>query len=187
MTKDVTTKSATPINKRSVNNLNQFTYKFDYRSSITPRKKVKFLKALAKSANVTIAADSVKISRRTLYDHYKNDLEFAQAWDEALAIAVDRLEHRAHQRAFDGTDKPLTYKGEITRDKDGQPVTIKEYSDTLTIFLLKAHRPEKYRDNTNVNVSGTLTLEALVGAAVAPALPTVEAGPVIEHEQDSQE
>jgi hypothetical protein len=144
-------------------------YQFEFRTQVTPRKLVKFLKALTRTANVTVAAESCKISRTCLYEHREVDLDFAKAWDAAMNIAVDRLEFRAHQRAFDGTDKPLVYKGEITRDANGDPVTIKEYSDTLTIFLLKAHRPEKYRDNTNVNVSGTLTLEALLGAVAKPA------------------
>jgi hypothetical protein len=33
---------------------------------------------------------------------------------------------------------------------------VREYSDTLTIFLLKAHAPDKYRDNAKVEHSGTI-------------------------------
>jgi hypothetical protein len=32
-------------------------------------------------------------------------------------------------------------------------------SDTLAIFLLKAHRPEKYRERYDVKHSGALTLD----------------------------
>lgn len=41
-------------------------------------------------------------------------------------------------------------------DNDGkqQYATMKEYSDTLAIFLLKAHNPEKYRDNMKVQHTG---------------------------------
>lgn len=35
-----------------------------------------------------------------------------------------------------------------------QYATMKEYSDTLAIFLLKAHNPEKYRDNMKVQHTG---------------------------------
>jgi serine/threonine protein kinase len=34
------------------------------------------------------------------------------------------------------------------------PLTVKEYSDTLLLALLKAHRPEKYRDNVRVEGAG---------------------------------
>lgn len=36
--------------------------------------------------------------------------------------------------------------GKIVRDDDGQPIAIRRYSDMLLLALLKAHRPEKYRD-----------------------------------------
>lgn len=41
-------------------------------------------------------------------------------------------------------------------DADGKPqyATMKEYSDTLAIFLLKAHNPEKYRENMKVQHTG---------------------------------
>lgn len=41
-------------------------------------------------------------------------------------------------------------------DDDGrqQYATMKEYSDTLAIFLLKAHNPEKYRDNIKMQHTG---------------------------------
>lgn len=35
-----------------------------------------------------------------------------------------------------------------------QYATMKEYSDTLAIFLLKAHNPEKYRDNIKMQHTG---------------------------------
>lgn len=35
-----------------------------------------------------------------------------------------------------------------------QIATMKEYSDTLAIFLLKAHNPDKYRENSKVQLTG---------------------------------
>ena len=45
-------------------------------------------------------------------------------------------------------------------DANNQPVyhTMKEYSDTLAIFLLKAHNPEKYRENVKIDVTGNLAI-----------------------------
>lgn len=43
------------------------------------------------------------------------------------------------------------------KDENGKPVKVDEirrYSDLLTIFLLKAHRPDKYRETTRQELSG---------------------------------
>lgn len=42
-------------------------------------------------------------------------------------------------------------------DANGKPLveSVKKYSDTLAIFLLKAHKPEKYRERTNVDVTSS--------------------------------
>jgi hypothetical protein len=38
---------------------------------------------------------------------------------------------------------------------------VRKFSDTLLIVLLKAHSPEKYRDNVNMNLSGMLDVNIL--------------------------
>lgn len=73
--------------------------------------------------------------------------EFAEAWDAAKRIGVSALEDEAHRRAFEGVDKPVFYKG----DECG---SIREYSDLLAVFLLKAHDPAKYRENSKLELSG---------------------------------
>lgn len=42
----------------------------------------------------------------------------------------------------------------------GEPMvaTVSKYSDTLAIFLLKAHNPDKYRENSKLELSGHLAL-----------------------------
>lgn len=109
------------------------------RTSLTPIKKEKFLKILEESANVSRAAKAIGVSRRTIYDHKKSDVEFSAAWEDAIESGVDALEEEARRRAYEGTQKPVYYLGK----KRG---FIREYSDTLMIFLLKANRPEKFKD-----------------------------------------
>jgi cytochrome c-type biogenesis protein CcmE len=41
----------------------------------------------------------------------------------------------------------LVYQGQISKDENGETVTVKEYSDLLAIFALKGLFPDKYRDN----------------------------------------
>ena len=101
---------------------------------------------LRQSANVSLAAKSVGLSRARAYAIRSEDEDFAAAWDEAVDEAVDTLEHEARRRAMDGVTKPVFYKGE-------ECGTIQEYSDTLAIFLLKAHRPERYREHYNISAT----------------------------------
>lgn len=106
-----------------------------------------FLDALRETCNVTVAAQAISVSTTTVTKHRQTDPLFAERYEEALREGVDLLEHEAHRRAFKGVDEPVFYKG----DKCG---VVRKYSDQLTMFLLKAHRPEKYRDNASLELTG---------------------------------
>ena len=101
-------------------------------TDVTPKKwREPFLDALMQHGNVSRAARTAKISRMQLYRDRAADPEFAAAWQAAQQTGLDSLEDVANVRA--------------RRD-----------SDTLLIFLLKAHRPEKYRETTkHINVNLT--------------------------------
>lgn len=101
-----------------------------------------FLEALREQPNVSRAAELAGITRRHAYRVRDADPDFAAAWEDALAAAVDGLEAETFRRAKDGVDKPVFHKGEIVGH-------IKEYSDSLAALLLRAHRPERYRDRAN--------------------------------------
>lgn len=45
--------------------------------------------------------------------------------------------------------------------------TVRKYSDTLTIFLLKGAMPEKYRERQDLNLSGKISLADLVTGSMA--------------------
>lgn len=176
---------------------------------LTPEKLTAFCAALAETCNVGRAAAAVGISRYGAYKWRKEIPAFAEAWDDAMKAGVLALEDEAHRRAFDGVDDPLTHQGQFTylwRDKldeDGnvmlddkglpmrEPIVdengqqkvaaVRKYSDTLAIFLLKAHNPDKYRENSKVELSGRLAitdmneddmraeLAALVAEGIVPA------------------
>ena len=55
--------------------------------------------------------------------------DFQAAWDETIEVAVERLEQGAVRRALDG-------------------------SDQLLMFLLRAHRPERYVEHHQVRHAG---------------------------------
>lgn len=115
----------------------------------TPKKdwKPAFVRELTRTGNVSASAAKAKVGRRTAYDARAADIGFAQAWDEAIEISVELLEAEARRRAHDGTLRPVFQQGELVGK-------VREYSDTLMIFLLKAHKPNKYRDNARVEIAG---------------------------------
>lgn len=119
-----------------------------HRAKFTLKKQRAFFEALRRSGNVTVAADSVAVSRRTVYDHRAADPAFAALWEEAYEEAIDALEAEARRRAVDGVVVDHL-------DKDGKLLfTDTRYSDVLLIFLLKGARPEKYRDNVRTEHTG---------------------------------
>lgn len=127
--------------------------------------KATFLDNLRDTCNVTLASQAVGISSGTVYKHRREDVLFAERWDEALSEGIDLLEAEAHRRAFRGTEEPVFYKG----DEVGY---ITKYSDPLTMFLLKAHRPDKYRERSEVKqeISGGMQLNDTTRAARLAAL-----------------
>jgi len=148
---------------------------------LTPEKLTAFCAALAETCQVGKAAAAVGISRYTAYIWRKNDPEFAERWDEAMKAGLLVLEDEMHRRAVDGVAEPVLHQGqptyltELYTDEDGKqqsrfklddqgqriPMTVRKYSDTLAIFLAKAHDPEKYRDNSRVEMAGSLALTTM--------------------------
>lgn len=103
-------------------------------------KKQKFLEAYAKLGNVAEACRELGLPRRTIYFWQGRDRAFKKAYDDAQEEAVEALEFEARKRAKDGWLEPVFF--------GGKPIGgVRKYSDLLLIFLLKAARPEKYRDS----------------------------------------
>ena len=88
-----------------------------------------FLEALRNSANVRAACKTAGISRSTAYSAKKRSERFRKAWEQAIEDAVDTLEAVAMDRA-------------------------RKQSDSLLMFMLKAHRPAKYRETIRTQHTG---------------------------------
>ena len=99
-----------------------------------------FLEALASTGNATSSARKIGIGRSTAYSWRLSDPDFASRWEDAIAMATDRLAFEARRRALDGVEEVRYFKGE--------PVgSIRRYSDQLLMFLLRAYRPDVYRNS----------------------------------------
>ena len=98
-----------------------------------------FLAAISETGNITGASKISGIARKTHYDWMQSDPDYAAAYAEALEQAAENLESEARRRATQGTLRPVFYKGE-------ECGAVREYSDTLLIFLLKGAMPDKYSE-----------------------------------------
>ena len=108
-----------------------------------------FLDTLRGTGNVRFAASNADVARQVAYRARDSSATFRADWDEALEEARELLEAEARRRAAIGVDEPVFYKGQVVGH-------IRKYSDKLLMFLLKAHWPEKFRENVSIDqrVSG---------------------------------
>jgi hypothetical protein len=102
-----------------------------------------FIAYLRELPNIRRACEAVGIMRSMFYSRYSTDADFAAAVDEAKAEAIENLEATAYVRA-------------------------QTTSDSLLMFLLKAHKPEVYRENFKLDVTA-LTDEQLEKVASGKA------------------
>ena len=116
-----------------------------------------FLAELRKRGIISDAAKASGFTRQMLYVWREEDPEFAKAWDDALDEAASTLENEAWRRATEGVEEPIV--GRVERDRDGVVAHVRKYSDSLLTTLLKAHRPEKYRERYEHELRGAIQIE----------------------------
>ena len=124
-----------------------------------PKKKAwtkAFLESLRATGIPSRACELASVPRSTVYSARSTDPEFAAAWLDALEDACDALELEARRRGLEGVEEPVYGRGTTATGAPGtvQVGTIRRYSDTLLIFLLKGNRPGKFRENHTHEVSG---------------------------------
>ncbi|MDX9861643.1 MAG: hypothetical protein RBS99_12080 [Rhodospirillales bacterium] len=111
-----------------------------------PEKDAILFAELARHGLIGAACAAAGYKRRTVGEWRAADPEFAAEFEAALEVHVEALEAEADRRGRHGIEKPVFYQG---RRID----TIREYSDTLLIFRLKALDP-KYRDTQRHELTG---------------------------------
>jgi len=118
-----------------------------------------FLDHLRKTANISESARVAVVARRTIYEWRDADPVFAAAWDDAIDEATDALEAEARRRAIEGDEEYVVSMGQLVRDpKTGEYLTTRKRSDGLMTLLLKAHRPERFRERYDVQQTGNITM-----------------------------
>lgn len=109
-----------------------------------------FLDALAAGLPVTAACKKANWYQPGVYQLRKENAEFAEAWDLALEAGIGLLEQEALRRATIGRELPVVDgNGDIIRIERQPP------SDTLLMFLLRAKKPEVYRETYRYDVTNS--------------------------------
>jgi hypothetical protein len=105
----------------------------------------KFMDAYAKTGSLRAAARSAKISLFAHYEMLATSDSYRKQFEAAQQQVADLLEAEAFRRALAGSDELLT-------------------------FLLRAWLPERYRETTMVEHSGTVTLSEMATSAAPGAV-----------------
>lgn len=144
-----------------------------------------FLAAYAVCSTISGAAKAAGVDRRLHHAWMQEDPTYPERFEVAHEESTQALEAEARRRALHGVRRFKFHKGELVRvpllddegrevtGDDGKPIMVpyfeEERSDLLLIFLLKAARPDVYRDNfkavlehrgqVGIKVSGVLAIE----------------------------
>jgi hypothetical protein len=96
-----------------------------------------FIETLAATASISEAARFVGMSRQGAHKLYRRDPAFRAAWDEALKAAVGVLAATAFDRAVNGTEEQVWYKGRMVGFRE-------KHHDRLLMYLLRVRDPLNY-------------------------------------------
>ena len=115
-------------------------------ANITDKRYDLFLAELAVDGNVSRSANAAGVDRSNAYQRRLKNPEFSRRWDDAIEAATDAIEAEARRRAVEGVEEPVYYKGQ-------ECGRIRRYSDSLLLALLRAKRPQEYRDSGRVEIA----------------------------------
>jgi len=124
----------------------------DLAKKLSGRQRLMIVALWENRGTVRYACVKAGICHSTHYDWKKENSDYAAALEVVTTALVDLLESEAERRAAQGlVRKKFTGKGEPVMDPEtGEQYVEREFSDPLLMFLLKGLRPEKYRDNVNM-------------------------------------
>jgi hypothetical protein len=133
------------------------------RRPISERDQGVFLEMLAAGWTVRAAARATGRDFRRFYKLRHEDEAFAAAWLEAYEQGTQTIEQEAYRRAVDGYD-------ETTTDGDGNVLrVVRRYDSALLQILLKARRPDVYRDRLEVEGGQPVEIRVISAFSAPPA------------------
>ena len=89
------------------------------------------------------------ISKKTHYNWLDADAAHAAEYAEVAEDVTQTLEHEARRLASERWEAPVYYKGKVVGH-------VRKFSNVLLIFLLKARRPDVYRERQDLSAAHRL-------------------------------
>lgn len=114
------------------------------RAERTPEQDEVFFRCVSQGFSLSRSAEKAGYTARGVFNWRVRDQAFAAQCDECYEIGTEIMIDEARRRGMAGINKPVFHKGEVCGH-------IREYSDTLLIFLLKARKPDVFRENYTIN------------------------------------
>ena len=122
-----------------------------------PRKRA-LLIAYSVCGIVSQSCKAARCSRAMFYHWRQHDKEFADALEDATEMAATNLADNAIERATHGVERLKFDKNGMAciDPRTGNVYVERQYSETLTIFLLKKLDPKRYGDRVEIDGSGAI-------------------------------
>ena len=122
------------------------------KGDLKPKEKEIFLDLVAKGRSIKSACAAIERDNGVLYAMRKRDPEFERQWAEAVETSVQALEERMQRHADEGWDEVME---EFDAEGNLKRRTVNHrWQPAPAIFMLKARKPDVYRDNATVQVTG---------------------------------
>lgn len=139
------------------------------RHPITPHRREIYLQTLRLTASPVRAAAAATAHSKARHGGYssfidlmRRDPEFREQCIDAKAQGISVLEAEAHRRAVEGVLEPVVSGGKVVVEKVVA-------SDRLLMFLLQAADKERFGQQQNVKVSGTVTHQTAPAFQLSPS------------------
>lgn len=131
------------------------------RQDRTAAAKARYLKEVASIGTMSAGCRAAHIDRGTVLRWRADDAEFVAAEEAARETLIDSMEAEAYRRGVKGVQRPVYQGGALAG-------YVTEYSDLLIQLLLKANRPDKYREKNDVQVA--VVIKSISGVQPADVL-----------------
>lgn len=109
----------------------------------------KFLGMYSRYGTLHEAAKQAEVSISAHYKWLRIDPAYVTAYTAIKERVGDILESEAFRRAVHGVqrERPIIHRGEVVAYEEWT-----EYSDTLLLAMLKAHKPKQYREHVTIDI-----------------------------------
>lgn len=123
--------------------------------------KARYLKEVAQIGTMSGGCRAAHVDKGTVLLWRVEDPQFCIEEERARETLIDSMEAEAYRRGVKGTQRPVYQGGELAG-------YVTEYSDLLLQLLLRANRPDKYREKNDIQVA--VVIKSISGVSPADVL-----------------